>query len=108
MPFTEGLLFFHFDAVFAPQRMLDPPRPVNTLPLITPDTIAAAAELIGCDRNRLPELRLICRSEPAKKSGQNIPKNRCRTTVAEPIRDIGALTLSAESALSVSVDLWRR
>src|SRR6516164_6681138 len=23
------------------------------------------------------------RSEPAKKSGQNIPKNRCRTTVAE-------------------------
>ena len=25
------------------------------------------------------------RSEPAKKSGQNIPKNRCRTTVAEPI-----------------------
>jgi len=83
MPFTEGLLFFHFDAVFAPQRMLDPPRPVNTLPLITPDTIAAAAELIGCDRNRLPELRLICRSEPAKKSGQNIPKNRCRTTVAE-------------------------
>src|SRR5215470_18995315 len=66
-----------------PQRMLDPPRPVNTLPLITPDTIAAAAELIGCERNCLPELRLICRSEPAKKSGQNIPKNRCRTTVAE-------------------------
>jgi hypothetical protein len=25
------------------------------------------------------------RSEPAKKSGQNIPKNRCRTTVAEPM-----------------------
>src|SRR6516225_11036169 len=25
------------------------------------------------------------RSEPAKKSGRNIPKNRCRTTVAEPI-----------------------
>src|SRR6516162_2435991 len=25
------------------------------------------------------------RSEPAKKSGQNIPKNRCRTTIAEPI-----------------------
>jgi hypothetical protein len=23
------------------------------------------------------------RSEPAKKSGQNIPKNRCRTTIAE-------------------------
>jgi hypothetical protein len=23
------------------------------------------------------------RSEPATKSGQNIPKNRCRTTVAE-------------------------
>jgi hypothetical protein len=22
-------------------------------------------------------------SEPAKKSGQNIPKNRCRTTIAE-------------------------
>ena len=25
------------------------------------------------------------RSEPAKKGGQNIPKNRCRTTVAEPM-----------------------
>jgi len=24
-------------------------------------------------------------AEPAKKSGQNIPKNRCRTTIAEPI-----------------------
>jgi len=23
------------------------------------------------------------RSEPAKRSGQNIPKNRCRTTIAE-------------------------
>ena len=28
------------------------------------------------------------RSEPAKKSGQNIPKNRCRTTIAE--RDAGS------------------
>jgi len=26
---------------------------------------------------------LLNRSEPAKKSGQNIPKNRCRTTIAE-------------------------
>jgi len=25
----------------------------------------------------------LIRSEPAKKSGQNIPKNRCRTTIAE-------------------------
>ena len=25
----------------------------------------------------------LSRSEPAKKSGQNIPKNRCRTTIAE-------------------------
>jgi hypothetical protein len=25
----------------------------------------------------------VNRSEPAKKSGQNIPKNRCRTTIAE-------------------------
>jgi hypothetical protein len=27
------------------------------------------------------------RSEPAKKSGQNIPKNRCRTTIAERIME---------------------
>jgi hypothetical protein len=27
----------------------------------------------------------LTRSEPAKKSGQNIPKNRCRTTIAERI-----------------------
>ena len=24
-------------------------------------------------------------SKPAKKSGQNVPKNRCRATIAEPI-----------------------
>jgi len=30
----------------------------------------------------MPRLSLN-RSEPAKKSGQNIPKNRCWTTVAE-------------------------
>jgi len=30
------------------------------------------------------------RSEPAKKSGQNIPKNRCRTTIAEPIGETRA------------------
>src|SRR5215470_13324456 len=29
------------------------------------------------------------RSEPAKKSGQNIPKNRCRTTIAERIVETG-------------------
>jgi len=28
-------------------------------------------------------MRSLSRSEPAKKSGQNIPKNRCRTTIAE-------------------------
>jgi hypothetical protein len=28
------------------------------------------------------------RSEPAKKSGQNIPKNRCRTTIAERMVDL--------------------
>src|SRR5215469_2259658 len=27
------------------------------------------------------------RSEPAKKSGQNIPKNRCRTTIAEQMME---------------------
>jgi len=30
------------------------------------------------------------RSEPAKKSGQNIPKNRCRTTIAERIGETRA------------------
>jgi len=30
------------------------------------------------------------RSEPAKKSGQNIPKNRCRTTIAERMRETPA------------------
>ena len=47
-------------------------------------------------------------SEPAKKSGQNIPKNRCRTTIAEPIgenangtalyRGSGRLLLSHDQA----------
>jgi len=30
------------------------------------------------------------RSEPAKKSGQNIPKNRCRTTIAERMEETPA------------------
>jgi hypothetical protein len=30
------------------------------------------------------------RSEPAKKSGQKIPKNRCRTTIAEQMMETPA------------------
>src|SRR6516162_673667 len=59
-----------------------------------------------------------CRSEPAKKSGQNIPKNRCRTTIAERMGETPAelpfigdqVSRPAEShrrALAGRVEDWR-
>jgi hypothetical protein len=36
------------------------------------------------------------RSEPAKKSGPNIPKNRCRTTIAERRLAFGVVETRAE------------
>ena len=58
------------------------------------------------------------RSEPAKKSGQNIPKNRCRTTIAERMGETPAelpfirdqVSRPAEShrrALAGRVEDWR-
>src|SRR5262250_1605570 len=43
---------------------------------------AAGFRMLVMTRIRHATRFLNC-SEPAKKSGQNIPKNRCRTTVAE-------------------------
>ena len=43
------------------------------------------------------------RSEPAKKSGQNIPKNRCRTTVAERMVE----TLSGTALYRDQVGLFK-
>jgi hypothetical protein len=46
---------------------------------------AAMAEAGVVGIGRLTLSRRVTGSEPAKKSGQNIPKNRCRTTIAERI-----------------------
>jgi hypothetical protein len=43
------------------------------------------------------------RSEPAKKSGQNIPKNRCRTTMAERMMDtLAELPLIGDQVVCLS------
>ena len=49
--------------------------------------IARAAGFRVLVMSPYPVMRRLSRhrSEPAKKSGQNIPKNRCRTTIAERI-----------------------
>ena len=90
------------------------------------------ARLLRCGRDRsgggFPNARYepasvmrrlsLNRSEPAKKSGQNIPKNRCRTTIAERIGEtLAELTFigdqvsrPAEShrrALAGRVEDWR-
>jgi hypothetical protein len=61
------------------------------------------AQLLRCGRDRSDGFRnagyepasvmrrlSLNRSEPAKKSGQNIPKNRCQTTIAERIGETPA------------------
>jgi hypothetical protein len=43
------------------------------------------------------------RSEPAKKSGQNIPKNRCRTTIAERMMEtLAELPLTGDQVVCLS------
>ena len=43
------------------------------------------------------------RSEPAKKSGQNIPKNRCRTTIAERMMEtLAELPFIGDQVVSLS------
>ena len=45
------------------------------------------------------------RSEPAKKSGQNIPKNRCRTTVAEQmVETLAELPFIGDQVVCLSHD----
>src|SRR5215469_7408408 len=63
--------------------------PQWVLPLQRPDihqlrTAMLTANWHGCAEGACFMRRLsLNRSEPAKKSGHNIPKNRCRTTIAE-------------------------
>ena len=51
---------------------------------VPPETFDRANPRLECVPH-ITVIRRLClnRSEPAKKSGQNIPKNRCRTTIAE-------------------------
>ena len=53
--------------------------------------ILSSPSITDADRDRGRKLarlqRGFCSSEPAKKSGQNIPKNRCRTTIAEQMME---------------------
>jgi hypothetical protein len=45
------------------------------------------------------------RSEPAKKSGQNIPKNRCRTTIAERmVETLAGLPFIGDQVVCLSHD----
>jgi len=49
-------------------------------------------------------------SKPAEKSGQNIAKNRCRTTIAEPIGEtLAELPFIGDQVVCVSHDqaAWR-
>src|SRR5215472_10937114 len=48
------------------------------------------------------------RSEPAKKSGQNIPKNRCLTTIAERmVETLAELPFIGDQVVCLSHDLRR-
>jgi len=82
--------------------------------------IARAAGFRVLVMSPYPVMRRLSRhrSEPAKKSGQNIPKNRCRTTIAERMRETPAelpfigdqVSRPAEShrrALAGRVEDWR-
>jgi hypothetical protein len=45
----------------------------------------------------------LYRSEPAKKSDQNIPKNRCRTTIAERMMEtLAELPLTGDQVVCLS------
>jgi len=49
------------------------------------------------------------RSEPAKKSGQNIPKNRCRTTIAERmVETLAELPFIGDQVVCLSHDQARQ
>ena len=47
------------------------------------------------------------RSEPAKKSGQNIPKNRCRTTAERMMETLAELPFIGDQVVCLSHDQGR-